>query len=174
MIGQVFAIGIGILLNNVTIDPEAIREEILYNNVIKHLKKHEGFRDEIYLDNDGSPTIGYGHHILEGETFSTPITEYHATALLKKDLDKRVLEIEKATDLTGNKSLALGLLAYNMGVGKVKHYIDKYNLLCGDNINKILNYCHYKVNRGGKQIVLKSKSLEKRRQFELAVYNYKS
>jgi lysozyme len=33
---------------------------------ISQLKRHEGFRDRVYLDSEGVPTIGYGHALIVG------------------------------------------------------------------------------------------------------------
>ncbi len=33
------------------------------------IKKSEGFRDRVYLDVEGYPTIGYGHRLIHPETF---------------------------------------------------------------------------------------------------------
>ena len=54
---------------------------------IELLKEREGFRDTVYTDTTGNPTIGYGHKIQEGETFTT-ITEEEAEELLLKDYQK--------------------------------------------------------------------------------------
>lgn len=32
----------------------------------KRIKEHEGFRDRVYLDSEGKPTCGWGHHLWVG------------------------------------------------------------------------------------------------------------
>ena len=34
--------------------------------LIESIKRHEGFRDRVYLDNEGKPTCGWGHHLWVG------------------------------------------------------------------------------------------------------------
>src|SRR5271166_5324099 len=43
------------------------------------LKRSEGFRNRVYLDVAGFPTIGYGHRLLHPESFPNGITEAQAT-----------------------------------------------------------------------------------------------
>ena len=37
-----------------------------YDDAIEMIKRHEGFRDEVYLDSEGIPTGGWGHAFIEG------------------------------------------------------------------------------------------------------------
>lgn len=134
-----------------------------YNDAIDHIKSYEGFRSTCYRDNDGSLTIGYGHHLRKGESYSL-IDEATAEKLLVEDLTRCVSFVERHTELRSNKSLAMGMLAYNCGTGKVKGYIERGLL---DNIESLPQYCHY-TNQSGKKV--KSKKLQERRNFELLVY----
>ena len=34
--------------------------------LIESIKRHEGFRDRVYLDSEGKPTCGWGHHLWVG------------------------------------------------------------------------------------------------------------
>lgn len=138
----------------------------LFNEAINHLKEYEGFRSEMYYDVDGSKTIGYGHHFNSNESFST-ITEEEATILLIKDLNKKIEFVEGHTDLRGNKSLALGLFAYNVGTGNLMKAINKGLLT---NINRITDYCHYSTIEDGQKITKRSDQLYERRKFELYLY----
>lgn len=138
----------------------------LFNEAINHLKEYEGFRSEMYYDVDGSKTIGYGHHFNSNENFST-ITEKEATILLIKDLNKKIEFVEGHTDLRGNKSLALGLFAYNVGTGNLMKAINKGLLT---NINRITDYCHYSTIEDGQKITKRSDQLYERRKFELYLY----
>ncbi len=52
---------------------------------IELIKKSEGFRDHVYLDVEGYPTIGYGHRLIHPETFPNGITEAQGTAILYND-----------------------------------------------------------------------------------------
>jgi lysozyme len=51
-----------------------------------HIKGWEGFRENVYLDAAGKPTIGYGHLIKPTESYKK-ITIDEATELLMQDLE---------------------------------------------------------------------------------------
>ena len=63
------------------------------------------------------PLIGYGHKVQPGEKYSrgTTLSESQADALLRKDL-KKLVDLYKSY---GKDSLLLGVLAYNVGPGRV-------------------------------------------------------
>lgn len=139
--------------------------DTLYNSVIDHIKSYEGFRSTPYKDNDGSLTIGYGHHLRNGENYSR-IDSAFAEKLLVEDLTRCVDFVENHTSLQDNQSLAMGMLAYNCGTGRVKRYIANGLL---DRIEVLPHYCHYTNSKGEK---VKSSKLQERRTFELQVYTY--
>lgn len=143
----------------------------IYDEAIEHLKEYEGFRAKVYIDTDGSKTIGYGHHLRKNENWSY-VSEEKATDILKKDLDRRIDFVNENYEVNSYQALALGMLGFNLGTGRLSNYIKKDKLLEGDNINKILNYCHYKTyTSDGTCIVKTSSSLKERRQFELHIFN---
>lgn len=142
---------------------DTVYVDTLYNSVIDHIKSYEGFRSTPYKDNDGSLTIGYGHHLRRGENYAM-IDTVIGEKLLVEDLTRCIDYVERNTDLRGRKSLAMGMLAYNCGTGRVNGYI-KRGLL--DNIEALPQYCHYVSSKGER---VKSKKLQERRIFELKVY----
>ena len=142
----------------------------LYNLSINHLKSKEGLCLKPTISCDGLLTIGYGHVIKKNESF-IGISEIEATLLLKKDLQKAIDFVKKNTDLKDNKALAMGLLSFNIGTGRFLQYMKKDSLLVGNNINKIINYCHYNTKKDGKDITITSKALKERRTFELGIYH---
>lgn len=146
--------------------PSTYREDLL-NKCIAHMKKYEALGKTRYLDNDGSVTIGYGHHILRGEHFANIITEDEADKLLRADFDNYVGYAKKYTDVY-SEQLALGMFLYNVGETKFKKstlrkLIDKGLLID----NEIVKWCHFRY-KGKKRV---SKGLLERREFELSVYN---
>jgi len=50
------------------------------------LKRSEGFRNQMYKDLAGFPTIGYGHRILASESFPGGIDEAQGAELLAGDV----------------------------------------------------------------------------------------
>jgi len=102
------------------------------------IKQSEGFRDRMYLDATGLPTIGYGTLIdSEKEEYlkTAVITEADGEALLKIDL----INIEKGINnlvtsrINQNQFDALISFCYNIGLGNFK----KSTLLKKINANPI-------------------------------------
>ena len=81
------------------------------------LKKSEGFRNRVYMDVAGFPTIGYGHRILPTESFPDGIEEERAAELLSRDVSaaenavKRLVKVE----LGQGQFDALVDFVYNLG-----------------------------------------------------------
>ena len=68
-----------------------------YDKLLESVKKHEGFRNKVYLDSLGKKTIGYGHlcvedHWVDGWEYS----QVELEELLKKDLQS---SIDQADDM---------------------------------------------------------------------------
>lgn len=99
------------------------------------LKELEGLRLEVYLDQAGHPTIGWGHRILPGEAFTT-ITEAEALALLMSDTEWAANHVDRLVgpQLNDNQFSACVSLTFNIGVGafnrsSVLRYIRADNFL---------------------------------------------
>lgn len=85
------------------------------------IKKFEGFSPVPYTCPAGKVTIGYGHVIKPGETFTT-LAEEEATQLLMRDLVNReqaVMLLVKVP-LTQGQFDALVSFVFNLGVGALK------------------------------------------------------
>ena len=54
------------------------------DDFIDQLKRHEGYRGEVYLDTEGVPTGGWGHAFLPGSRIPTEVAE----RLLRHDLQE--------------------------------------------------------------------------------------
>jgi lysozyme len=92
---------------------------IISEDAVKLVKEFEGLRLRSYPDENGYPTIGYGHKILPGEKFDEPITEQQASELLIQDMQSAANHVDKTCGalLTGNQFDACVSLAYNIGNG---------------------------------------------------------
>ena len=85
------------------------------------IKRSEGFRDHVYLDVAGFPTIGYGHLIKPGETFPGGIAEPQAAAILARDVqdaERAVARLVKVA-LTQGQFDALVDFCFNLGAGRL-------------------------------------------------------
>jgi len=80
------------------------------------LKVAEGFEWKPYKDSAGHLTIGYGHKIKKGETFTT-LTEEQAEQLMRQDVAPivRFLNVHLDTLITQNQFDALVMFIFNIG-----------------------------------------------------------
>jgi len=93
----------------------------LSNNGLELIKKSEGFRDHVYLDVAGFPTIGYGHLVKPTESFPAGVTESQAAAILASDLqeaEQAVFRLVKVA-LTQGQFDALVDFCFNLGAGRL-------------------------------------------------------
>jgi lysozyme len=85
------------------------------------IKQFEGFRNTMYLDAGGLPTIGYGHLIKPGEEFynNTTISKAQGDMLFTDDLKQFEAAVNTSVvkQLNQNQFDALVSLAYNIGAG---------------------------------------------------------
>jgi len=81
------------------------------------IKKSEGFRDRVYLDVEGYPTIGYGHRLIHPETFRNGITESQGTTILYNDIHESEQAVSRLvkTQLTQGQFDALVDFVFNLG-----------------------------------------------------------
>jgi lysozyme len=85
------------------------------------LKRSEGFRGQVYLDVAGLPTIGYGHRLLDGESFPAGINEAQAEAMLSLDARAAELAVHRLVKvaLTQGQFDALVDFVFNLGAGRL-------------------------------------------------------
>lgn len=85
------------------------------------LKVSEGFRDSVYLDVNGLPTIGYGHRLVHPETFPHGVTEAQAVEILLSDIceAERMVGRMVKVPLTQGQFDALVDFVFNLGSGRL-------------------------------------------------------
>ncbi len=85
------------------------------------LKRSEGFRNRVYLDVAGFPTIGYGHRLLHPESFPNGITELQASNLLASDVRDAEQAVERLVKvpLSQGQFDALVDFCFNLGAGRL-------------------------------------------------------
>ena len=74
------------------------------NKLLESVKKHEGFRDTVYLDTLNKRTVGYGHlcvedHWEDGKKYDKEYLE----EILEKDLQSA---IDQADDMCSNLTIS--------------------------------------------------------------------
>lgn len=85
------------------------------------LKRSEGFRNRVYRDAAGFPTIGYGHRLHHPESFPNGITEPQAANLLAcdvRDAEQAVQRLVKVPLAQGQFD-ALVDFCFNLGAGRL-------------------------------------------------------
>jgi lysozyme len=85
------------------------------------LKRSEGFRNRVYKDVAGFPTIGFGHRLLHSDSFPNGIDEPQAANLLAGDVreaEQAVLRLVKVP-LTQGQFDALVDFCFNLGAGRL-------------------------------------------------------
>jgi lysozyme len=99
------------------------------------LKKSEGFRNRVYLDIAGLPTIGYGHRLLHSQSFPDGIDEPQAAEILVSDVRDAEQAVEHLVKvpLTQGQFDALVDFVFNLGSGR----------LASSTLLKLLNAGHY-------------------------------
>jgi len=144
-----------------------------YEEAIEFIKKHEGFANgEMYYDAAGNRTIGYGHKIKSDEEFPERISMREAENLLKKDFDKAIWHVEKATNLKGYKKIAIAHFIYARGVGNFLKSNLRNKIITGEPIEEeLLRWVYYKSVDGE---LIESAYIKKIRLWEIIMYNRES
>jgi lysozyme len=91
------------------------------------VKKYESFVPTVYKDSIGIDTVGFGHVVRPGESFST-ITEEQAEELLAGDLSVRAATLEHyiKSPLNDNQFSAVLSLVFNCGVAPLVGHLGTY------------------------------------------------
>jgi len=144
----------------------------LYDVMMSNIKSREGLSLKAY-EQGGKYYIGYGHQIRRTEQYlrDTSITIEYAEQLLQKDVSDIMLYVNDRYKLVGNKLIAVTMLAYNIGIGKLNNYIGDvlkayiadgcdYN---GEKLRRFwLSLCHYNNSV--------NKELKERREEEVGIF----
>ena len=85
-------------------------------DLIERIKKHEGFSSIPYTDSEGNLTIGYGRNL-----DANGISREEATMMLLSDIDKAILNTQKAipstlANLSEIRKSVLYEMSFNMGI----------------------------------------------------------
>jgi lysozyme len=85
------------------------------------IKASEGFRDHVYRDVAGFPTIGYGHLLKPNESFPDGIAESQAASILASDVQQAEQAVSRLVKvaLTQGQFDALVDFCFNLGAGRL-------------------------------------------------------
>jgi GH24 family phage-related lysozyme (muramidase) len=154
-----------IVINKITVDA------VNYIMCIQHIKQYERLSLTPY-ELDGKQYIGYGQQLDHtNKELLSGITEEYAKKLLENNFNKLLLYNANKYHLEGKKLLAVSLLTYNVGIGKVYNEIGNELFLLKEGYNeyyekklfrKWLSICHFQGQ--------KHPDLIKRRNFEINLF----
>lgn len=149
----------------------ARQERKLSPRGLQFIERHEGFRSEVYADQAGYRTIGYGHKIMPGESFSKGITRAQAAELLGQDVRSAESEVNRALKVPLSQSQfdALVDFAFNCGPRSVAGSLEMMTAVNGGRLTE-RNFTAYRyITVNGKQVV--DEGLLARRQAEWLLYS---
>ena len=87
---------------------------------MEQIKRHEGYRDTVYYDSVGVPTVGYGHALLEGSRVPAVV----ADILFEQDFndavkDYTILANRWGLDLNPVRRGVMLDMLFNLGVSRL-------------------------------------------------------
>src|SRR5271156_2172197 len=93
---------------------------MISENGIALVESSEGLSLTVYLDGAGFKSIGYGHKLTDGETFSDGITQEEAEEILKNDLSIADAAVSRLVPgANQNQHDALCDFCFNLGPGSL-------------------------------------------------------
>lgn len=140
---------------------------------LARIRAREAFVPRPYNDGAGNMTIGYGHLIRKGESYSGGITQAQADTLFRQDVERVVNPaLDRITiNLTQNQIDALGSFIFNVGTGGfIKSILPHLNAGEKQGVtSRMLQFVTGRDANTGRHQLLRG--LLTRRQFEVALFN---
>ena len=105
-----------------------------YQAVKDRIKKHEGFRNTVYLDSLGKATIGYGHLLTEDDDFEEGI-QYDKSLLenlFDKDFNRSAYNAEQlleGIDICDTAREIIVEMVFQLGIGGVSKFKKMFEAL---------------------------------------------
>ena len=126
-----------------------------YDKLIESVKKHEGFRDTVYLDTLSKRTVGFGHlcvedHWEDGKKYDKEYLE----DILEKDLQSAIDQTEdmcKDLTLTDNAKSIICEMIYQLGGNGVSKFKNMWKALREDPPNYFEAHVQMLDSRWAKQ-----------------------
>ena len=134
---------------------------------VKFIQGYEKFSEISYLDQGGLPTIGWGHLIELGVTYSEPMTRAFGDELFRKDLlstERSVLRLTQKP-LSQHQFDALVSFVFNVGAGAYQRSTLRQMIL--NNMDSEIPTQFLRWNKVGGRV---SRGLTRRRIAEALMY----
>lgn len=91
------------------------------------IKKYESFSSEVYIDDTGHKTIGYGHNLdASFILYPIPLSTEDGDELLQSDIHIVLMWLTKYSwwdALVENRQICLADMAFNLGEAGFKHFV---------------------------------------------------
>jgi len=115
----------------------------MYDELKNRIKKHEGFRDTIYLDSLGKKTIGYGHLVTEdGILPGIQYSKKELDELFEKDFSTALKDTTKLVghlDLPNKAFNVVIEMCFQLGLPKVTKFVNFLDALKKHDYNRAAN-----------------------------------
>lgn len=87
------------------------------------IKRHEGYRERVYLDSLGFPTVGYGHCLSPGSCITGQIAELLLDMdLAEVELDFAKLSFARRSALNPARTMVIKDMLFNLGFPRVLQF----------------------------------------------------
>jgi len=97
-----------------------------YDRAADLIRKHEGFRDHVYMDTEGVPTCGYGHALIEGSY----VPPYICERFFAQDFRNAVSDYDQfGFDIDFVRKAVVINMLFNLGVNRFKTFRKLINAL---------------------------------------------
>ncbi len=115
----------------------------MYDELKNRIKKHEGFRDVMYLDSLGKKTIGYGHLVTEdGILPGIQYSKKELDELFEKDFSTALRDATKLVshlDLPNEAFNVVIEMCFQLGLPKVTKFVNFLDALKKYDYNRAAN-----------------------------------
>lgn len=112
-----------------------------YQAVKDRIKKHEGFKSEVYVDIFGKATIGYGHLLTASDDFAEGV-QYDKDILNKlfdKDFNRAVQNVDKlleGIEICDTAREVIIEMVFQLGIGGVSKFKKMFEALKNKDYNE--------------------------------------
>lgn len=108
--------------------------------LIDSIKRHEGYKDRVYLDSEGKPTCGWGHYLWVGSRVPLEASE----AFFKQDVADAVSSYRTILPhirhkLNINRARVVTEMIFNMNVAKVLQFKQMWQAIEAEDWNEAAN-----------------------------------
>jgi lysozyme len=107
------------------------------HKLVESIKRHEGYRDRVYLDSEGKLTCGYGHHLWVGSKVPLECSD----AFFRQDIADAVSSYQTILPhlrhhLNTARARVIVEMVFNMGIQKVLQFRKMWEAIAVDDFGE--------------------------------------